>query len=131
MPADAEKTINEVLAENLQHFMCVKGVTQAVLAQRAGMGQTTVSLYLSPKRRSQGKSGKEPSATIAAVQRLADALQVELWELLRPLTQAQRDFYRSMESLITERTKAAASDGERFIRTPLKSVSRKRPPRAA
>ena len=37
---------------------------------------------------------------------LARALDVELWELLRPLSKAQREFYRSMEALLVERSKA-------------------------
>lgn len=107
--SDADpRSINEVLAENLRHFMDEKKVSQAVLAMKAGIGQTTVSLYLNPKRRAAGKSGKEPSAKLAEVQRLADALTVELWELLRPLTPTQRQFYRSVEAVVRETTKAAA-----------------------
>lgn len=102
-PIHQNKTLNQILAENLSYFMTKIGMTQAQLGRAADMGQTTVSLYLNPQRRLTGKSGKEPSAKLAEVQRLAKALQVEPWELLRPLTQAQREFYRSMEGLIAER----------------------------
>lgn len=102
-----QKPINAVLAENLQFFMAEKGMSQAVLAAKARMGQTTVSLYLNPQRRAAGKTGNEPSAKLAEVQRLADALGVELWELLRPLTPVQRQFYRSVEAVVRETTKAA------------------------
>ena len=43
------------------------------------------------------------AAKLAEVGRLADALGVELWELLRPLTPTQREFYRSMEALLRDR----------------------------
>lgn len=102
-PIHQNKTLNQILAENLSYFMAKIGMTQAQLGRAADMGQTTVSLYLNPQRRLTGKSGKEPSAKLAEVQRLAKALQVEPWELLRPLTEAQREFYRSMEGLIAER----------------------------
>lgn len=118
------KTLNEVLAENLRYFMSQAGLSQAQLGKLADMGQTTVGLYLNPERRLPGKSGKEPSSKLAEVQRLADALKIQPWELLRPLTEAQRDFYRSMEALIEERaakTKAASET----------SFSRKRQQRAA
>lgn len=97
------RSLNTVLAENLGYFMERAGLSQAALAKRAQMGQTTVGLHLSPARRLQGKSGKEPSAKLAEVQRLAEALGVAPWELLRPLTESQREFYRSMEALIDER----------------------------
>jgi transcriptional regulator with XRE-family HTH domain len=117
-----QKPINAVLAENLKFFMDEKKIAQAALATKAGMGQTTVSLYLSPQRRATGKSGKEPSAKLAEVQRLADALGVELWELLRPLTPTQRQFYRSVEAVVRETTKAAI----RIEQPALAAPSRKR-----
>ena len=107
-----DRSINEVLAENLRYFMEKAEMTQASLALRAGMGQTTVSLYLSPDRRAAGKTGKEPSAKLAEVGRLADALGVELWELLRPLTPTQREFYRSMEALLRDRLDVEAKPTE-------------------
>ena len=100
------KPINDVLAENLAYFMRERGLSQAALAKTADMGQTTVSLYLNPGNRQPGKSGKAPSAKLAEVQRLAGALGVEVWELLRPATVAQRDLYRSIEALLNERLQA-------------------------
>lgn len=122
------KSINEVLAENLGYFMRQKGLSPAALGKKAGMGQTTVSLYLRPKDRGAGSKGKEPSGKVAEVQRLADALEIEPWELLRPLTAAQRDFYRSMEALIAERTRAAAApvEPQTHFGTPTAVTSEKR-----
>lgn len=92
-----KKPINDVLAENLQHFMQEKSLTQTAIASSSGIGQTTVSLYLHPERRAPGKSGKIPSAKLSEVESLADALGVEVWELLRPLTPAQRAAYKQIE----------------------------------
>lgn len=113
------KTLNEILAENLRYFMAKAEMTQAQLGKLSDMGQTTVSLYLAPHRRLTGKTGKEPSAKLAEVQRLAQALRVEPWELLRPLTPAQREFYRGVDGLLAERAGKVDSDGPtQFSRKP-------------
>jgi transcriptional regulator with XRE-family HTH domain len=99
--------VTAVLADNLLYFMEKRGMTQAQLAKRSGLGQTTISLYLRPGARGGTASGTAPSPTLARVQALADALGVELWELLRPLTPAQRDLIRSVDAVIAERTSTA------------------------
>lgn len=99
-----------------------KSLTQMAMAAKADMAQTTVSLYLNPQRRTTGKTGKEPSAKLAEVQRLADALDVELWELLRPLSPVQRQLYRSVEAAVREAAEAAA----RVERSAPTTASRKR-----
>ena len=109
----ADPAITTVLADNLTHFMQARGVTQAQLAKRSGLGQTTISLYLRPAARSGTASGAAPSPTLARVQALAEALNVELWELLRPLTQAQRDLIRSVDAVIAEQTHAQPADESR------------------
>lgn len=93
------KPINDVLAANLAHFMTKRGLTQAALAGKCGIGQTTVSLYLDPSRRKIGALGKPPSAKLSEVEMLAGALGVEVWELLRHLTPAQRDAYEQIEKV--------------------------------
>lgn len=77
------KPINTVLAENIRLLMAKKHLVQSVLAKSAGIGQTTVSLYLHPEHRKPGKTGKPPSAKLSEVEALADALDVDTWELLR------------------------------------------------
>lgn len=91
------KPINEVLAENLLHFMKKRELTQSALAAKCGIGQTTISLYLAPTRRKIGARGKPPSAKLSEVEMLAGALGVEIWELLRHLTPAQRAAYEQIE----------------------------------
>jgi transcriptional regulator with XRE-family HTH domain len=89
----SKRSINEVLAENLKHYMSTQGLKQTALGEQAGMAQTTVSLYLNPGRRQPSKSGKVPSANLGDVERLAAALGVEVWELLRPLSGPEREAY--------------------------------------
>lgn len=91
------KPINEVLAENLLHFMEQRGLTQSALAAKCGIGQTTISLYLAPTRRKIGARGKPQSAKLSEVEMLAGALGIEIWELLRQLTPAQRAAYEQIE----------------------------------
>lgn len=89
----SKRSINEVLSENLRHYMTTRELKQTALGERAGMAQTTVSLYLNPARRLPSKSGKVPSANLGDVERLATALDVEVWELLRPLSGPEREAY--------------------------------------
>lgn len=95
--------INEVLAANLAHFMKKRGHTQVSLAKKSGLAQRTIGNCLKPKlRATESKSGKAPSAKLTEVQMLATALGVEVWELLRPITPAERDFYKQVEESFTK-----------------------------
>ncbi len=103
--------LNKALAENLEHHMVRKGLTQMGLAKKCGVGQTTISLYLHPERRKQGKDGKPGSAKLTEVEMLASALEVESWELLRPLDGVQRDVYERIEAAYKVLTKDDAPAG--------------------
>ena len=93
-----KKPINKVLAESLVYYMQQKGfLSQKALADRCGLSQTAISNYLNPNQRQTSKSGKEPSAKLTEVMRLADALSVEIWELLRDATPEKRRFYAEIE----------------------------------
>lgn len=96
-PRMSKQNINDVLADNLAHFMEERRVTQRALAQQSGIAQTTISLYLNPQRRQPGKSGKIPSAKLTEVESLAHALGVDAWKLIRPMTPEQRKAYDSIE----------------------------------
>lgn len=91
-------SINEVLASNLDHFMKEREMTQAALARTSGVAQTTISLYLHPERRQPGKSGKTPSAKLSEVESLAEALSIEPWKLIRPMSTEERDAYEKIEA---------------------------------
>lgn len=97
--AKAEQpAIGAVLATNLAFFMKEKGFTQSSLGKKAGLAQRTIGNYLNPAlRQAESKTGKAPSAKLTEVEKIAVALQIEVWELLRPLTPAEREFYRQIE----------------------------------
>lgn len=92
-----KRNINDVLASNLAHYMDEKGLTQSALSKTSGVAQTTISLYLDPTRRQTSKSGKQPSAKLSEVELLAQALNTEVWELLRPFSPQQRKAYKLLE----------------------------------
>jgi phage repressor protein C with HTH and peptisase S24 domain/transcriptional regulator with XRE-family HTH domain len=85
-PPMSRPSLNEILAANLARLMEQRGWKQAALAKQSGVGQTTISLYLSPERRQPSKSGKLPSAKLSEVESLAVAVGVEPWELLKPVS---------------------------------------------
>jgi len=89
--------LNQALAANLAHYMRVQSLTQSALAKRCGVAQTTISLYLSPERRTPGRDGRPGSAKLTEVEMLAHALAVPAWELIRPFCGAERDAYRRIE----------------------------------
>ena len=89
--------LNQALADNLAYHMDKRGLTQMALANKCGIGQTTISLYLKPERRKPGKDAKPGSAKLTEVEMLAGALEVEPWELVRPMDGVQREVYEKIE----------------------------------
>ncbi|MBI2725423.1 MAG: helix-turn-helix transcriptional regulator [Polaromonas sp.] len=110
--------INQVLADNLKHYMLKNQLTQSSLGERAGLGQTTVSLYLTPSRRQASKSGKVPSAKLSEVESLAHALGVDVWRLLRPFTDKQRKAYDKIEEAYQELLSLTTPEAEENIVKP-------------
>lgn len=106
-----QKTTNEVLAANLKAAMAARGMTQAALAKTSGIAQTTISIYLRPEDRKPSASGKEPSAKVAEVERLADALGVECWQLLKPQDSSELAMAIEIQDVIKKhRTKDGPSE---------------------
>lgn len=105
----AKMPINEVLAVNLAYFMKEKGFTQSSLGRKVGIAQRTIGNYLKPElRQAESKSGKAASAKLTEVEKIAEGLGVEAWELLRPITPAEREFYRQIEESFNKLRKTAA-----------------------
>jgi hypothetical protein len=84
-----KKPVNQVLAEALRSFMGTKWNNLA-LANAAGVGEATIRNYLAPLKRMQGASGKAPSAKLAEVELLADALGVTVADLVTDASEEQR-----------------------------------------
>jgi transcriptional regulator with XRE-family HTH domain len=98
-----EKSVNEVLAENLRYWMEQANMTaQGDLAEKSGVSQRTISNYLNPGNRQESASGKEPSAKLTELQKIAVALGIGVWDLVRPMTPQERAFYKKVEQAYTD-----------------------------
>lgn len=99
-----KKPLNQVLAENLHHFMALRpdSNTQPKLAKRSGVSQRTIGNYLRPELRAPTNTGKAPSAKLSEIELLAKALEVDAWELLRPMSAEDRVIYRKIEEAFSE-----------------------------
>lgn len=91
------KPINQVFADNLAALMSKRGINQSELSVLSKVSQKTVSNYLNPQQRTTGSKGKVPSAKLAELEMIADALKVDCWQLLRPLDADQRKAYDALE----------------------------------
>ena len=90
-------------------------MTQATLAAKSGIGQTTISLYLRPDARNPTSRGGQGSPTLANIEALAGALRVDVLDLLRSASHTERDLFDSVRALIEERAPNAigGSPGKR------------------
>jgi hypothetical protein len=89
-----EKSINQVVADNLLYWMGKRKIaTQGELARLAKVSQRTVGNYLNPDLRMKSATGKEPSAKIAELEKIAKVFGVEVWWLLRPFTALEWDAF--------------------------------------
>lgn len=100
--------INQVLADNLRHYMDKQNLKQDALASRCGVSQRTISNYLNPGRRNAGSSGKPGSAKLTELQMLADGLGVKAWELVRQYEPGEREARQALESVYLQLRASAA-----------------------
>jgi transcriptional regulator with XRE-family HTH domain len=95
-------SINRVLARNLAYWMEQATLTQSALAEKAGVSQKTISNYLNPQQRQEGATGKEPSAKLTELEKIAKALSVSVWQLVREMTPSERKMYEAIERAYEE-----------------------------
>lgn len=76
-----KKTANQILAERLAHFMKLRGMNNSKLGSKAGIAANTVANYL-VKTPLVTATGKERSAKLAEIEKLAAALEVSIVDLL-------------------------------------------------
>ena len=95
-----KKSENDVIAENLRRLMGQRGMVQTQVAEKSGVGQTTVSNYLNPGNRKPGAKGKVPSAKVSELEMIAAALGVECWELMRPMDSARAQALDGLEKAL-------------------------------
>lgn len=91
-------SINKVLAHNLAYWMEQAKLTQSALAEKAGVSQKTISNYLNPEQRQDGSMGKEPSAKLTELEKIATAMSIGVWQLVREMTVSERKMYEAIET---------------------------------
>ncbi len=74
-------------------------MSQPGLSKASGIAQTSVSLLLNPQNRAPGKEGRIGSPTLAQVETVADALGVEAWELICPMSGEQWIVYQAAQQM--------------------------------
>jgi transcriptional regulator with XRE-family HTH domain len=105
---EREKTIAEHLEDlacNLVKRMTEAGMTEKGLAKASGISPRTVGNFLRPANRNtrQGTSKSFPSGTLANLFLIAQALDVEAWELLCPGNDARERFHTAIEAAYAQR----------------------------
>jgi len=78
----ASKPCVQLVAGNLRRFAAARGLTMSHLADHAGIGRTTMRRLLDPN----DKGASDPR--LGTLEALADALEVDLADLLRPAPEA-------------------------------------------
>jgi transcriptional regulator with XRE-family HTH domain len=105
----SEKTISQVVAENLAYRMGKLSMTQGALAAKAGLSQKTISNYLNPEQRTEGSKGKQGSPKLWELERVARALGAEVWELTRAMNERERAMYDAIEKAYKELLESTAA----------------------
>lgn len=78
--------VTKILARNLKAFMDEGPVTisQNALAKKSKVSQTGIGFMLHPEKRLPTQSGRLASPTLARLERVAQALGKEAWQLIHP-----------------------------------------------
>lgn len=76
------KSLNQSLALNLERIMRARNLSARQLAQMTGLAPNTIGNYLKASGDQFTSTGKERSAKLTEVQRLADALNLDPLHLL-------------------------------------------------
>lgn len=111
MSEKSGKTINQIVADNLAYWMERTGfASQQALADKSGVSQRTIANYLRPSLRDNTNSGKEPSAKLTELGKLAKSMNIEVWQLLRQMTPQERAFYDKIEQAFRELRQSAGPE---------------------
>lgn len=106
-----KESISRIVASNLDQLMKQSKMTQPALAAKAGVSQKTISNYLNPEQRVSSASGKTPSPKLEELSKIADALNVPLWRIVRKWNAREMRFYERMERLWLEMTEEEKTKG--------------------
>jgi transcriptional regulator with XRE-family HTH domain len=93
----AAKSINQTVAHALGYYMRKAGLKEKQLGKKAGVSPRTVGNFLRPESRVSGSRGKEPSGKLTELALLADALDVEVAQLVIDMSDDQRERQRRIK----------------------------------
>jgi transcriptional regulator with XRE-family HTH domain len=77
-------------------------MTQTALASKAGVSQKTISNYLNPDQRAESATGKMPSPKLEELDKIARALAIPVWQLVREMSEKERKLYEHIERAYSE-----------------------------
>lgn len=103
---NSREPISEIVASNLDVLMKQAQLSQPALALKAGVSQKTISNYLNPQQRVVSASGKVPGPKLEELNKIADALDVPLWRIVKKWDPRELRFYERMEQLWAEMTES-------------------------
>lgn len=123
---DKEKTLAEILAKNLAFFMAKEGCLYGnanSLGEAAKVSPGSVRNLLDPKKRTVTLKKPEGFPQLDTVAKLAQKLNVEVWELFHPdikKSLRERAMYAQIESSFKTKTEAAEepASAKRVSRNP-------------
>lgn len=128
-PEMEPKSMVDVLAERLAHYMQEGNWSQKTLGKAAGVSQRQIGYLLDPSRRLDSKSGKRPGPTLVVVEKVADAIKVPVWELLFPMPEGgadpkERELHQRIVNSYRELAKLARETAEIARPTPAEAPER-------
>jgi transcriptional regulator with XRE-family HTH domain len=85
-----------IVAFNVRRLRQLRGFSQIALAERSGVDRTGLNQL----------EGEFRGATLSTIERLADALAVAPWQLLKKPAGATRQHKRASRSTVTRHTRA-------------------------
>jgi transcriptional regulator with XRE-family HTH domain len=87
--AMAEKTLNQILAENLRAVLAARALSDKELGKKANVSPRTIANYKADEQEFTAK-GKERSAKLAEIERIAAALDLHPLQLLTDRSEQER-----------------------------------------
>ena len=92
----AQTTINQTVAHALAYYMAKAGWNESQLGKAAGVSPRTVGNFLHPEARVSGSRGKEPSGKLTELALIAQALRIDVADLVTSMSEAEREQRRRL-----------------------------------
>jgi transcriptional regulator with XRE-family HTH domain len=94
----ARTDLNVRIARNLAELMREKRLSEPALARKSGLSKRVIGYFLRPGERTMTGSGKPASGTLYSLERIADALDVDVSVLVQNNTAADMVFTQEVQA---------------------------------